>query len=312
MTPLSPQDVKTISAVLGVLCCVTLVGAMIVLRSRRRHRDLSPSCGECGYCARGLPTTRCPECGSDLRDVGVSVGSAPTALRRHVRIGAWAVLILLSALLAGVAIELNVVSRPPLYFHANRAKLEPLSGDHYSIMVVVGGEGDLSNLPFGKLLLTIATRSGLSDLYVDAPTFRRTDWKLDADDPTSRPLSTSEILLWMRELEPELETEDDQLQCEADELLGFLKEIASGANLNDASAALLSFQVHPVYSQGLGRYGAPPWLLFGQCFFWLAVWFAGARHVRASQRNRDIEEEKVKERWHVKERAETGSGKAPG
>jgi hypothetical protein len=32
---------------------------------------LDPSCGECGYCVRDLPTFVCPECGSDLRVVGI-------------------------------------------------------------------------------------------------------------------------------------------------------------------------------------------------------------------------------------------------
>jgi len=34
-------------------------------------RDAAPRCGHCGYDVRGLPSPVCPECGSDLRIVGV-------------------------------------------------------------------------------------------------------------------------------------------------------------------------------------------------------------------------------------------------
>ena len=30
-----------------------------------------PSCRACGYAVRGLPSFTCPECGSDLREVGI-------------------------------------------------------------------------------------------------------------------------------------------------------------------------------------------------------------------------------------------------
>jgi hypothetical protein len=30
-----------------------------------------PTCGQCGYCVRGISTLTCPECGSDLREVGI-------------------------------------------------------------------------------------------------------------------------------------------------------------------------------------------------------------------------------------------------
>ena len=33
--------------------------------------EQSTRCGRCGYDVRGLPTPRCPECGGDLREVGV-------------------------------------------------------------------------------------------------------------------------------------------------------------------------------------------------------------------------------------------------
>lgn len=35
------------------------------------------SCGQCGYAARGLSGTSCPECGADLREVGIRPSGNP-------------------------------------------------------------------------------------------------------------------------------------------------------------------------------------------------------------------------------------------
>lgn len=35
------------------------------------RRVTEPACGRCGYPARGLGSLDCPECGADLRDVGI-------------------------------------------------------------------------------------------------------------------------------------------------------------------------------------------------------------------------------------------------
>jgi hypothetical protein len=54
---------------------ILVVGAYWFGVQRRDQRAASdaPVCGKCGYCVRGLPTFICPECGSDLRDVGIKV-----------------------------------------------------------------------------------------------------------------------------------------------------------------------------------------------------------------------------------------------
>lgn len=56
------------AAVAGVL--LTSGVAMLILRRRRRKA----ACGACGYPVAGLQTLRCPECGNDLREVGIKGG----------------------------------------------------------------------------------------------------------------------------------------------------------------------------------------------------------------------------------------------
>jgi class 3 adenylate cyclase/predicted RNA-binding Zn-ribbon protein involved in translation (DUF1610 family) len=49
-----------------------IVTAIILFKRRRRARVAKePTCGRCGYNVTGLSTFTCPECGSDLREVGI-------------------------------------------------------------------------------------------------------------------------------------------------------------------------------------------------------------------------------------------------
>lgn len=59
----------------AILSLLMLAIAMITLAFRKGGSG-EPSCGNCGYGVQGLPTFTCPECGSDLRQVGIvsSVG----------------------------------------------------------------------------------------------------------------------------------------------------------------------------------------------------------------------------------------------
>ena len=41
------------------------------------------NCGQCGYATRGLDSFDCPECGADLREVGIVPPRTPTPFRTN-------------------------------------------------------------------------------------------------------------------------------------------------------------------------------------------------------------------------------------
>jgi hypothetical protein len=63
--------------------------AVILWRFLRRKPAASAGsvCGKCGYDVSGLPTFTCPECGSDLRQVGIVRGAAAGAASIKARVG---------------------------------------------------------------------------------------------------------------------------------------------------------------------------------------------------------------------------------
>jgi hypothetical protein len=63
-----------------------VVSFLVFLAMRNRGTAPSePSCGKCGYLVKGLTGLTCPECGSDLREVGITSlglsGSGSSAAR---------------------------------------------------------------------------------------------------------------------------------------------------------------------------------------------------------------------------------------
>jgi hypothetical protein len=59
----------------------------------RRHNLSEPICGKCGYCVRGITSLTCPECGSDLREVGIITPNTPLPLPKYVKAIFWTLLL---------------------------------------------------------------------------------------------------------------------------------------------------------------------------------------------------------------------------
>jgi hypothetical protein len=89
--------VLLIGAVIVGAAVVFLVAAIV----RWRDRIRVPSCGACRYPVEGLSTFTCPECGADLRGVGILVPGVRAKHRVHVaeKFAAWAVVALFGGLI---------------------------------------------------------------------------------------------------------------------------------------------------------------------------------------------------------------------
>jgi len=109
------SSVLTLVIALILLAGVGLLAATWRRRKGGRRQVPQPSCGNCGYPVRGLESFTCPECGSDLREVGI----ATPAMRRGPGPVTWAVLwtlflpspaVWVSALLADYVLPTVVVT----------------------------------------------------------------------------------------------------------------------------------------------------------------------------------------------------------
>ncbi|MEA2711092.1 MAG: hypothetical protein QOF78_3693 [Phycisphaerales bacterium] len=85
-----------------VLFVIVLILARIA-RKTAKPPNADPACGKCGYCVRGLAELTCPECGSDLREVGILAPGLRKPTSTPMRLFAW------TALAAGPALVFALV-----------------------------------------------------------------------------------------------------------------------------------------------------------------------------------------------------------
>jgi hypothetical protein len=78
------------------------------------HDSAAPRCGRCNYIVRGVPTFTCPECGSDLREVGILTARSATRAAGPVPyIAIWTLVLLL----IGIPLTAILVRVLPLWWH---------------------------------------------------------------------------------------------------------------------------------------------------------------------------------------------------
>jgi len=86
----------TMSPILVALLPFFVVGVVFALtralgpRSRVAHAE-EPTCGKCGYIVRGIEGFTCPECGSDLREVGIIPPGGRRPMGTAMRLLVWTV-----------------------------------------------------------------------------------------------------------------------------------------------------------------------------------------------------------------------------
>lgn len=77
-----------------ILSVTGVVVALVVVLIKGTRPVTVPECAKCGYCVKGLPTQICPECGSDLRQVGIlEPGMRRPSGTRRLAILLWTVLL---------------------------------------------------------------------------------------------------------------------------------------------------------------------------------------------------------------------------
>jgi hypothetical protein len=101
-----------------------------------------PSCRACGYAVRGLPSFTCPECGSDLREVGIDTPGAGAQLFARITRSAGAVRGMFAALwrVLGLRVPVTTFEATIEVRHDGRVVFDPPvrlpSGKHPAVLVV--------------------------------------------------------------------------------------------------------------------------------------------------------------------------------
>jgi hypothetical protein len=138
------------------------------------RKSTDPICGKCGYCVRGIPSLICPECGSDLREVGI-IPPGGSGVIRLSRVALWTILFPVAAVLLSILmlntilpyaqkekVERTIVCQAPylsltIQFYGDQLLWQPRAlPDHNPIFPE---SGYLYDGQYGQLNLNFRTRA---------------------------------------------------------------------------------------------------------------------------------------------------------
>lgn len=273
----------------GLLIILTLVGLLLGRRARVRSVQ-TPSCGRCFYPVRGLSTFSCPECGSDLREVGILTPAMRRPLGPWLAILFWSLALPIPAMV--ISGLLSSVIIPERHVYEDKWTLTPTAAvgiDHLSLRVSAESltwplsrkQGAASppwndppdEIEFSLFRTSNATGAPSDQLIVD---FSSRRWHT-ARDQINRPLEkldAAAVAAWLgadagENAEALAQPIVDLVQSVPDNALG--RQGVSAAIAAASTAGVMASQQNGGFSMSGPSAGGAAALVA----FWIAAWLAG-------------------------------------
>ncbi|MDB5332169.1 MAG: hypothetical protein JWP03_3320 [Phycisphaerales bacterium] len=277
---------------IGALCIAALAGVTLGVVHRKWAArppvviGREPRCGQCGYIVRGIATFICPECGSDLREVGIDTGHArqPAWVSTTILSILWTILLLPVAAWATGVIE-DALPRWSRVTHT--ASLQtPTSGTYLTLLVNASTIVRIDAVPsVGFLpsdatteLVTLQGRSSLLTMNLQTGAYSYKTIQGTTVQSTG-PVDTQALLVWMKAAG--VDTTNPSTAMEAAELLLSLREQprSAGGTWGESSSG----NIHSHFRDGSNNWSGTrfrkPWPTGLLVFCWFALWLAGLRWI---------------------------------
>jgi len=244
---------------------VTLAVVLVVVRlGRRGKRVREPVCGACGYAVWGLETFICPECGGDLREVGITTPNTQRALSPIAVAVLWTVLLPIPALIVSGAVYAVL---PQVYYTSNNTTLSsPGSGAYRNAIIRASGASTDQANAVDAVKFRLTTREGrLTDpLVVDADDM---SWQIAGGSVSGEDFSAETMLAYMKAVG--IDVENPRVQTEAMELAGTVANMATGVTGISTGA------FNSVTSGSGGSSRGQAWFPVVALVIWIFIWLAG-------------------------------------
>ena len=276
--------------ILLVLAIVLVRLITYLVRGRRQPRITAPSCGNCHYQVTGLQGTTCPECGSNLLDVGVLTPGQRSGRSTLLQKLTWwtAVVFLAGWFLTNPIFEFL----PTMYVWqgSTRVTFQSPASDAYQHINLVQQFRDVRG---GKRLdapvrLRVFKHDGRGPVdaiaHPDDQTMRIV--KSDGSKSKSMPLSTKNLTAWLKR--NGIDVTPAEFEVEADELMVTLTDPIVWQRLLPQRGG--SYSRGSVGSSGLGAFGSSrenargrsvrkwQWYHGAVVSMWPIIWVFGVIH----------------------------------
>lgn len=289
----SPDDIGRLQPIwnwVGVASALLAALLWVMWRWQRRAATPEPACGHCGYFVTGLSGAVCPECGSDLRAVGIV---APGDARQAPK---WIILAIFALVLPLPVILGWRIIRPalPLVFHQNAVvTLEhPVSGAYRQIRIDArgrrrdhrGADFDRSPIRLTEIDLRLRRHEGYDlHYYIDLRNATPPSATVRVDLGGGRTyvapyvhraqdVTAPALLEWLKR-DSAMPTDDPKLQAEMRRLADMLHAAMTNGRLSPVAG--------PSWSSVSSRGGPPAafmpvWPPAIWLALWIVAWFIAA------------------------------------
>ena len=286
---------------LVVLICVIGLVALWAAALRRPSGGGLPACGRCGYPVKGLTALNCPECGGDLREVGITTPRSRQKVTPLVFVMLWTLLLPIPAL-AISALMMTFYLAPRVDTLNQTIRLSATQATHPDVEVEIDqrvttwgggpsfhGSSSAGSTPLrgggaltlylpaaaGDTRVTLRPRPRSSPLVSPHPI----DLKLDlsrgrghyahagATIAVSVPPTEQEVIDWFKA--QAVPSPDAELRADAADLIQIIQAISSGTG---------SASINRYTMRGGGTStssGSAAWFGWTLLLLWLAVYAAG-------------------------------------
>jgi hypothetical protein len=248
-------------------------------RLSRGGSDL-PTCARCGYAVRGLMGLDCPECGADLREVGIVTPKQRGAVSPVMFVLLWTLLLpgpscLLSGLLVAVGPKAStsggMLNLAPIasgqYVSAdiNYTNFFMLGAASYTGLTIEGNNTQYESLDIDPVAMTYEDWSGT---VRTSPSGTATSTRISTNSPgVTKPLDRQAILDLLKRAGADITRQD--VMDEADELLSIIQGIPT-QGLGNLSP---TYFTQSYFSTGLDQPAG--WFMGLLLGLWLIVWIMG-------------------------------------
>jgi len=284
-----------------LLAIVAAVIAWALVVSRRGRRPSGAVCGACGYSVVGLTTMRCPECGGDLREVGILTPHTP---RQGGRVVGGA--LLFTALLGFVAIESGAALHsvlPQRRTYSQQLRLvTPKSGAYREIHFGAESTAWAKAGTDPAVEIELVPNPGASGTATAPPRLRLIPsggyefvGPGSARVAKSGRFGTAAVLEWLkaagidtnpqavREESARIAGQANMLARAARRAMASPNSMRRGSSLSSGGNAAALFNSSAL-SENFDRQ-TPSWTLIPISLFWIAVWICGLRYLARRARS---------------------------
>jgi hypothetical protein len=249
-------------------------------------------CGKCGYCVRGVPGLVCPECGSDLREVGIVPAGGKRRRSRGNRMILWSVLLPVLGVIFSILL-LNSVLPFSQTLKINRMIF--VQAPYLNATVQVFGTERIwqpvmvRNRPTHPEEIMLFEQQHSSIIEVNLKTGAYSYLKKWGTTIQQNSGFNGKVIAdWM--LANGINTSDPRARDLCDGVYGAVNEIMQGKAggftvLNDKSGVQMGI-AHPAF--GFVVHDEPhPAVIVGLVVFWIGVWVYGMRRIYVASRKQE-------------------------